>query len=528
MPTNLASSRWRGLSAALLALLLGLALSQTFGRPQFGAFSVLILAIFVALLWRTPAATAAARAKRGAGLGLLFGLGWFTGGLWWLYISMAVYGGMPPALAGGAVLLFSAYLAIYPALACAVAAALAPPASREPWHAARGVGAALALAGAWTLAEVLRGTVFTGFPWLALGYAQVSTPLAGYAPILGMYGVDFAAALAAGLLALLTQVSLRGAGLAVALLIVLTAGGQQLAQQRWTQASGPQLSVALLQGNVPQSEKFRPESLGATLDLYGDWLTSLHADLLVTPETGVPVLPEDLPPHYLSAITKALQAHHAEALLGIPLTRGANQYTNSVLGLGGAAPYRYDKAHLVPFGEFIPYGFQWFVRLMNMPLGDFARGTLDQPPFVVRGVRVAPTICYEDLFGEQLAQRFRNPAHAPNVIANLTNLAWFGDTIVIPQHLEIARMRSLEFQLPTIRATNTGATAIIGAEGQVQAMLHPFTVGVLLGRVQGRTGLTPFAWMASRWGYAPIVLLCLLALGAGVGLGLRHDRRRPS
>jgi apolipoprotein N-acyltransferase len=198
--------------------------------------------------------------------------------------------------------------------------------------------------------------------------------------------------------------------------------------------------------------------------------------------------------------------------VGIPLTRGADGYTNSVIGLGDARPYRYDKAHLVPFGEFIPYGFHWFVRLMNMPLGDFARGRLDQPSFEVRGRRIAPTICYEDLFGEQLAQRFAVPAQAPNVIANLTNLAWFGDTIALPQHLQIARMRSLEFQLPSIRATNTGVTAIIDARGRVTGQLAPYTAGVLLGSVQPAAGVTPYAWLAARLGYAPIVLLGLLAL----------------
>ena len=514
----------RRVAPLLLPLLLGAALAQTFGRPQYGSFSVVIVAIFAALLWRTPQSSVRARAKRGALMGLLFGLGWFAGGLWWLYISMAVYGGMAAPVAASAVLLFSAYLALYPLLAGALAAALAPPATSRPWHAARGVGAALAFAGAWTLAEILRGTVFTGFPWLALGYAQVGNPLAGYAPMLGMYGVDFAAALAAALLAALTQVCLRGAALAAGLLIILAVAGQQLANVRWTHPTGPQFTVALLQGDVPQGEKFRPERLAPTLSLYGNWLTTLRADLIVTPETGVPVLPEDLPPSYLHTIATALKAHHAQALLGIPLTRGANQYTNSVLGIGAAAPYRYDKAHLVPFGEFIPYGFHWFVRLMHIPLGDFARGTLHQPSFVVDGARVAPTICYEDLFGEQLAQRFRNPAHAPNVIANLTNLAWFGDTIVIPQHLEIARMRSLEFQLPTIRATNTGATAIIAANGRVQAMLPPFTVGVLTGHVQAYAGLTPFAWAASQFGYAPIVLVCLLALGVAIALARTRAR----
>ncbi|OYV29854.1 MAG: apolipoprotein N-acyltransferase [Thiomonas sp. 20-64-9] len=509
--------------APFLSILLGALLAQTFGRPQLGAWSVVILAAWISLLWADAQTATAARARRGALLGLSLGLGWFTGGLWWLYISMAMYGGMAPPVAGGALLLFCAYLAIYPTLAAALAAALAPPAGRSAWAFGSAFGAALVLAGGWTVAEWLRGTVFTGFPWLALGYAQVGNPLSGYAPLIGQYGVNFAAALAAGLLALLTQVSLRGAVASLALLVALVLGGWQLQQLRWTQPVGPALSVVLLQGDVAQSEKFRPESLGPTLRLYGDWLSALKANLIVTPETAVPVLPEDLDPGYLRHIERALREHHTAALLGIPLTRGATQYTNSVLGLGGAAPYRYDKAHLVPFGEFVPYGFAWFVRLMDMPLGSFARGGYDQPPFVVQGVKVAPNICYEDLFGAQMAQRFRSPATAPNVFANLTNLGWFGNTIVIPQHLEIARMRSLEFQIPGIRATNTGATAIIGARGQVTAELPPYTVGVLTGTVQGYAGLTPFAWMAARYGDWPDVSLATLALV--LGWALRRPQR---
>lgn len=518
--------------APFLSIGLGALLAQTFGRPQFGAWSILILALWLGLLWADPLTSRANRAKRGALQGFSLGLGWFTGGLWWLYISMAVYGGMAPPLAGGALLLFCAYLAIYPALAAAIAAALSPSAGREPWPILRALGAACVFAGGWTLAEWLRGTVFTGFPWLALGYAQVGNPLSGYAPVIGQYGVNFTAALAAALLALLTQVSLRGAVVNVGLLAALFLGGLQLQQIRWTHPVGPSLRVALLQGDVAQSEKFRPESLAPTLRLYGDWLSSIHADLIVTPETAVPVLPEDLDPAYLRQLERSLREHHAAALLGIPLTRGADQYTNSVLGLGGTAPYRYDKAHLVPFGEFVPYGFHWFVKLMDMPLGSFARGGFDQPPFVVRGVNVAPNICYEDLFGAQMAQRFRTPGNAPNIFANLTNLGWFGNTIVIPQHLEIARMRSLEFQIPGIRATNTGATAIIDAQGRVVAELQPYTVGVLYGTVQGQAGLTPFAWLASRYGDGPEVLLALFALLLGWGLarpqrgGTHHHNAR--
>jgi apolipoprotein N-acyltransferase len=506
------AERSRCLLEIAAALLLGGAYGGCFGHPRWGGAAVLLLALFTALLWRDAGAAWRRRARRGAGLGLAFGVGTFTVGVWWLYISMAVYGGLPAWLAAGAVVLFSAYLALYTAASAALAAALAPPASRAPWPLTRAATAAAALAGAWTLGELARGTVFTGFPWLALGYAQSGDALAGYAPLLGLYGVTFAAALSAALLATLTQVSVRGAAAAVALLAALVGGARLDGAMHWTHPTGAPLSVALLQGDVGQSEKFRPQSLAPTLALYGHWLGQLRADLIVTPETALPVLPEDLPAGWLDQLQRSLRTRGAHALVGIPLTRGADQYTNSVLGLGDATRYRYDKAHLVPFGEFIPWGFHWFLRLMNMPLGDFARGGFNQPSFVVDGARVAPTICYEDLFGEQLAQRFRDPAAAPGIIANLTNLGWFGDTVVLGQHLEIARMRSLEFQLPTIRATNTGATAIIDADGHVRRMLAPYTVGVLSGTVQARRGITPFAWAAARLGYAPQLLLCLLAL----------------
>ncbi len=503
-----------------LAPLPGVLLAQCYGRAHAAGLAILALALFAALLWRSGDLGAGARARRGALLGLGFGLGWFAAGIWWLYISMAVYGGMPRLLAAAAVLLFSLYLALFPALAGALAALLAPPSSRQPWPLARGLAAAAALAGGWTLAEVLRGTLFTGFPWLAVGYSQVGGPLAGLAPLLGTYGVGFAAVLAAGLLALATQYNLRHTTLAILLLLLLALGAGRLGSLRWTHAVGAPLRVALLQGDIPQQQKFRPEALAPTLQLYSQWLHTLRADLIVTPETALPVPPQDLPAGFLQQLQHSLRERHVHALVGIPLTRGADGYTNSVLGLGDRQPYRYDKAHLVPFGEFIPYGFHWFVRLMNMPLGDFARGTFDQPSFAVDGRRVAPTICYEDLFGEQLAQRFIDPARAPQVIANLTNLAWFGDTEVLPQHLQIARMRSLEFQLPSIRATNTGVTAIIDARGRVSAELPPYTTGALLGSVQPASGVTPFAWLAARLGYLPVLLLALLALLPGLLLRL--------
>ena len=207
-------------------------------------------------------------------------------------------------------------------------------------------------------------------------------------------------------------------------------------------------------------------------------------------------------------------------------------YTNSAAGISAATAalpygiYRYDKHHLVPFGEFIPYGFRWFTEMMNIPLGDFNRGPVGAASFAYRGERIGANICYEDLFGEELAARFADEASAPTMFANLSNIGWFGDTIAIAQHLEISRMRALEFQRPMLRATNTGATAVIDHTGRVTASLPRLTQGVLDAQVQGRTGLTPFAWWAARFGLWPLTLLAL-GIVAASALRARGGRGAP-
>jgi apolipoprotein N-acyltransferase len=283
--------------------------------------------------------------------------------------------------------------------------------------------------------------------------------------------------------------------------------------REFSSASG-EISVTLLQGNVPQDEKFSMQFVPQTLAWVAETLESARGQLVVAPETAVPLLPEqlaDLVPDYWPALRARFENSAQAALIGVPLGDFDSGYTNSVVGLSAASrggmPYRYDKVHLVPFGEFIPTGFRWFTQLMNIPLGDFARGPQNAPSFVVGRERIAPNICYEDLFGAELAQRFIDPASAPTIFANVSNIGWFGDTIAVDQHLHISRMRTLEFQRPMLRATNTGATAIIDHRARVLAQLPPFTQGVLEGRVQGREGLTPFAWWSARLGLWPWLVL---------------------
>jgi len=500
--------------------------------------------------------------------GWLFGLGWLAGTFWWLFISMHTYGGMAAPLAVAAVLALALALALYYALAAAVFAALAggPLPERQP------ALCALGFAALWTLAELLRGTLFTGFPWGAGGYAHVDGPLAFLPRYVGVYGLGFAAAALAALPAVARHIAWRGRrARAACLLILLTGAG--LWGWRWHELEQrppgqPPLvtEVTLLQGNIPQDEKFIPGTgVADSLRWYGEQLRAASAPLVVAPETALPVLPRQLPDGYLAALAERFSRPGQAALLGIPLGDADSGYTNSVIGLapgpaphgdapspgaarhplpqagegkerpaplegmelplplagegrGEGAPYRYDKRHLVPFGEFIPPLFQWFVRLMNMPLGDFNRGGANQPSFAWQGQRLAPNICYEDLFGEELAARFADPARAPTAFVNVSNIAWFGDSVAIDQHLQISRMRALEFERPMLRATNTGATAIIDDRGEVTHLLPRLTRAALTGRFEGRTQITPYARWVSLFGLWPLVAVCVLLVGASCSL----------
>lgn len=460
--------------------------------------------------------------QRGFWLGWLFACGWLAGSFWWLFISMHTYGGLAAPLAALAVLALAAALALYYGAACAAFLLL----FRARDLVGRS-GAGLVFAALWTLAELARGRWLTGFPWGAGGYAHVEGPLAGYAPWVGVYGI---AAVAAWIAWQLPQLLQPGWGRRVALAAVLSLPlAAEYGGLSFSEPAGRQ-GVALLQGNIPQDEKFQPGTgVGDALRWYGEQLRTVRAPLVVAPETAVPLLPRQMPAGYWAA----LQARYGRAdgdqaaLIGAPLGGEAGSgYTNSAVGLqpGAAAPYRYDKHHLVPFGEFIPPGFRWFTRMMNIPLGDFDRGAVGQPSMGWGGQRLAPNVCYEDLFGEELGARFADAQAAPTAMVNLSNIAWFGNTVAIDQHLQISRMRALEFERPMLRATNTGATAIIDHRGRVTHSLPRHTRGVLLGEYEGRSGLTPYARWVSRLGLWPLWGLALAAVAAAA-LAARLRRR---
>jgi apolipoprotein N-acyltransferase len=490
------------LTRLLLAGMLGIAHTQAFAPHDWWWLQILSLAGLAALIADAP------RARVAAATGYAFGLGWFLSGIWWLYISMHVYGEMPAWMAALAVVLFSAFLSLYPALAGAA------------WHRVTtrlprlSIWTPLAFGAAWGLSEWLRGVVFTGFPWLSGGYAHADGPLAGFAPLFGVYGIGALAATVAALLVMAVHAFGHRAGgrglVAAALVAALPMAGAALAPIAWTTPAGSPITVRLLQGNVPQDIKFEQAGVQRSIELYRDMITAAPADLVVTPETAFPVILQELPVEVAVAVRDYSIQTGTTVLFGAAGADSPVDFTNSVFGLGPQTErlYRYNKHHLVPFGEFIPLGFHWFVDMMKMPLGDFRRGRLDQPSLPVRGIRVAPNICYEDLFGEEIAQTLRQQDVPANVLANLTNLAWFGDTIALDQHLQISRMRALETRRPMLRSTNTGMTAVVTPDGAVQERLPTFTVGTLTATVQGMQGMTPFI----RWGNVPLLAVCVLVL----------------
>jgi apolipoprotein N-acyltransferase len=484
---------------------------------------------------------------QGSSSTVLFVLSWLVGTIWWLYISMHFVGNLPAFLAAAAVLALAVFLSSYYILMLAIwkkiYAALGDFSKNSG---SKAVFLSLSFACAWTIAEVLRGWAFTGFPWGAVGYAHYTGPLSVWAPILGVYGIgalaSWVAALTGIALFFLLQLrpkydtkNIRHAASGKWALLPLTMAFLVLTLSAFvprfafTKAK-PAFDFALLQGNIGQAEKFNP-ALGVpqALNWYSERLQTEAASLIITPETALPVFFDDLPSGYWHEIEQALLKQKRVAIIGMPAGQ-AGSFTNSAVLLGHseqAGQWRYDKHHLVPFGEFIPPLFAWFVRAVGIPLADFQAGARVQAPVRFAGNHLGINICYEDLFGEELARAFVSSEHpTPTVMVNMSNIAWFGPTTALPQHLAISRMRSLEFERPMLRATNTGATAVINHLGEVQAMLEFETQGVLHATVQGRSGVTPYAYWVGRWGLWPLVVVCLLGLLSPLLIGRRNAKKQ--
>lgn len=496
---------WRDVAALLAGALLPLA----FAPFDYYPLAILSLAcLFAVWLHASPA--------RAFWRGLLFGLGMFATGVTWIYISIHTYGHVPAGVAVFITVLFVVVLSLFPALA---------------GYAGRRLGGSLAATPAlivmfpavWVLFEWVRGWFFTGFPWLNLGYSQSDSVLAGWAPLLGVYGLSLAVSVSAGLLCRMVLVWIpasagdpgvsarKTAALCAAGIVTvwLVAGG--LKTVSWTQPSGETLRVSLVQGNLPQDIKWLPRMREPTLRLYAR-LTRRHwdSDLIIWPETAIPDFLQRSR-DYVDQLAGEARANDTELLVGlVVMNEESNRYYNSMMQLGSRTGF-YHKHHLVPFTEYLPLrsALGGLVKILDVPMSNFAAGARDQSPMVVNGERVALSICYEDAFGEAVIRALPEAT----LLANVSNDAWFGDSIAPHQHLQIARMRAIETGRPLLRATNTGISAVIAPDGRLAATAPQFQAHVLSAAVQPMRGMTPYAVTGNA---VVLAILALMVTGAGV------------
>jgi apolipoprotein N-acyltransferase len=423
-------------------------------------------------------------------LGFAYGMGLFGAGVSWIYISLHVYGDMPMPLAALVTTLFCAFLALFPAAAGYVS---------TRFHAYR----LYAMPLTWVLWEWTLNWIFTGFPWMTLGNAQVPySPLAGVAPVLGTFGVSLIAATLAALLCAWRLGASRR--MVFGILAAAWIAGSLLKQVEWSTPIGNPLQVSLLQGNIPQDMKWQEAEIQRTLMTYFDLAKQHPAPLVILPETALPLLLDEIPQQYRQALASAA---HGEILAGI-VEHEDNTYFNSMASFGTTTLQRYRKDHLVPFGEFIPFksALGWIYNdLLHIPLTDLSSGGQHQRPLTLAGQKVAVDICYEDVFGEEIIRQLPEAT----LLVNASNDAWYGHSLAAYQHMQMSQVRALETGRMMLRATNTGATAIINPHGEVVAMAPLFTTTALTGTVQGYSGTTPYV----RWGNWPVISLIFLMLG---------------
>lgn len=509
--------------ALRLALALSAGAATVFGYAPF-TVALMPFATLAVLFWLWHRA----ETPREAALdGLAFGIGHFGVGISWISLALETFG-VSPVVAVPGMLGLVVYLSFYSALAGWVVARAARPGS---------LMRLVCAAAAWALAEWLRGTMLTGYGWLAVGYSQLlseaALPLAGFAPVGGVYMVSLALAACSALLVAMIEGIAEGRArvlpLGLAGIALLLGAGALTARIEWTRPVGAPLAVSLVQGNVQPHLKFDPAYRARNFEMYEALVTQARGRLVVLPESAFAAFIHEVPTDVLERLAAAGRARDGDVLLGLftldlpPAGSGRDVddalIYNSVISLGAAPPQLYRKHHLVPFGEAIPLRsvLGWFFnQILNIPLADQAAGPARQQPFPVAGQRVAINICYEDVFGAELAE----VAPAATLFINVTNDVWYGHSIGAWQHNQIAAMRALELGRPMLRATNTGITSAIAHDGRVIAALPWFTQGILEIDIAGRQGETPFV----RWGDVFLVALASLVLTVAYVLARRKPR----
>lgn len=469
----------------------GALLPLAFSPYHYSIIAILSLAyLFYIVLNSTP---------RDAGLfGYAFGFGMFGIGVNWLHISINLFGGVN--LAGALIITFVlvTFLSLYPALITYV---------YQRYFGNKGIVPFLIVMPAlWILAEWFRSSVFTGFPWLNVGYSQIDTPLSSLAPMLGVYGISWLTALISATLVALFRVTYKTRIVIICTFFITWIALNLLNGIDWTTYKGNEVSVALIQGAIPQEIKWKPDQRQRTLDLYLS-LSEQYKDsqLIIWPETAIPVLHHQAEEFIQQMADKARSQNH-DYLVGIPFKDlDSNKFYNGIIVIGSNND-TYYKQHLVPFGEYLPFD-KWLrpiLNLMKIPMSDFSAGPNRKPVVLAANEIIGVSICYEDVFGEEIISALPDAT----LLVNISNDAWFGDSIAPHQHLQMARMRALETGRYMLRATNTGVSAIINEKGDITASSPQFIPHVTSGKVKTFEGLTPYA----RFGNWPVITAAFLLL----------------
>jgi len=506
-PREIVGRRFVGSVAALVA---GMLLSLSFAPFGWWPMAILMPAVLI-WLWD------GANPRRAAVLGFWFNAGTFSVGTYWLYIAIKQIGHAPLVLALFLMLGLVAIMGAYHALLGWFIARFLPQRGALRWL--------VGIPGAWLLVEWWRSWFLSGFGWLALGYAHTDNWLGALSPVIGQYGLGLITLLLAGALVAAVLGDRRTRIASGAMYLAVWGAAFGLRGIEWTETYGRPITVAVVQGAIPQDEKWIDDNLDSILEIYKTRTREAHgAALIVWPESAIPDLANNHIEYYRDVYAEA-SAKGSSLMMGTLRAEenaktGEEEYFNSVLAMDRSTPGVgwHDKYHLVPFTEFVPVpGFvrQW-LRLMTLPYSDFNRGPANPPPLEAAGQRIAASVCYEDAYGSTQLPALRTAT----MLVNVTNDAWFGRSPARYQHLQISRMRAMEAGRPMVRAANDGVSAAIGHRGEIIARAPEYEANVMRAELQPRIGLTPYA----RSGNWPVVCLALVFCLVGAYLKRRASK----